>query len=126
MAEGFLRHLAGDRFEVFSAGTEPKSLAPETVAVMREVGIDVSSYRSKSIEEFPGDDFDFLITLCKTARAKCPRPRGVVHHEHWNITDPADLERQGIDRTETFRTARDQVRRRIEELIETLLRHTEV
>jgi arsenate reductase len=74
MAEGILRHLAGDRFEVFSAGTEPKGLAPATVTVMREAGIDVASHRSKSIQEFFDKTLDYVITLCHASRASCPSP----------------------------------------------------
>jgi len=117
MAEGILRHLAGDRFEVFSAGTEPKGLASATVNVMREVGIDVASHRSKSIQEFVGIKLDYVITLCNAARASCSRLGRVAHYRHWDISDPADLEREGADRIEAFRTARDQLRSRIEGFI---------
>jgi arsenate reductase (thioredoxin) len=117
MAEGFLRHLAANRFEVFSAGTQPKSLAAETITVMREVGIDISGQRSKSIEEFLDQNFDYLITLCNVARASCPTLRGVVHQEHWDIADPADLERQGMDRMQSFRIARDRLSSRIDEFV---------
>ncbi len=84
---------------------------------MREIGIDVSEHRSKSIEEFVGQDFDYVITVCDTARAVCPTFDGTARLLHWNITDPADLERSGIDSTEAFRIAREQLRSRIEEFI---------
>jgi arsenate reductase len=117
MAEGFLRHLAGDRFEVYSAGTKPKGLSPITVAVMREVGIDVSAHRSKSVEEFVGEDFDYVITVCDVARAACPRFDRSRRQLHWGVTDPAELEAAGVVSIEAFRAARDEVRVRVEEFI---------
>ena len=117
MAEGFLRHFAGDRFEVYSAGTEPKGLSPTTTAVMREIGIDVSEHRSKSIEEFVGQDFDYLVTVCDKARAACPTFDGAARLLHWNITDPADLERSGTESIDAFRIAREQLLSKMQEFI---------
>jgi len=117
MAEGWLRHLAGDRFEAFSAGTAPKGLARETVAVMREVGVDVSSHRSKSTLEFGDQDFEYLITLGEVARDARPGAARVVHEQHWNVTDPAELQRQGIADIEAFRAVRDEVRSWIEAFV---------
>ena len=117
MAEGFLRHFGGERFEVYSAGTEPKGLSPTTIGVMREVGIEVSGHRSKSIVEFAGQDFDYVITVCDVARAVCPTFDRSVQLLHWSITDPADLERSGMDNIEAFRVAREQLRPRVEEFI---------
>jgi arsenate reductase len=115
MAEGFLRHFASDRFLVYSAGTEPKGLSPTTVAVMREIGIDVSEHRSKSIGELVDQDFDYVITVCDTARAVCPTFERAARLLHWNIPDPADLERSGMDSINAFRAARDQLRSKTEE-----------
>jgi arsenate reductase (thioredoxin) len=117
MAEGFLRHFAADRFDVCSAGTEPKGLSPTTMAVMREVGIDVSGQRSKSIAGFVGQDFDYVITVCDKARAACPTFDRAAQLLHWNITDPADLERAGTDSIDAFRAAREQLRSKMEEFI---------
>jgi len=117
MAEGFLRHFAGDRFEVYSAGTVPKGLSPITVEVMREVGIDVSAHRSKSVEEFVGEDFDYVITVSDVARAACPRFDRSRRQLHWSVTDPADLEASGVVSMEAFRAAREELRSRIEEFI---------
>ena len=117
MAEGFLRHFAGDRFEVYSAGTVPKGLSPITVEVMREVGIDVSEHRSKSVEEFVGEDFDYVITVCDVARAACPRFERSKRLLHWSIRDPAELEAAGVVSIEAFRAAREELRARIEEFI---------
>jgi arsenate reductase len=117
MAEGFLRHGAGHRFEVYSAGTKPKGLSPITVEVMREVGVDVSEHRSKSVEEFVSEDFDYVITVCDVARAACPRFDRSKRQLHWRITDPAELEASGVVSIEAFRAARDELRSRIEDFI---------
>ena len=117
MAEGMLRQLAGDRFQPHSAGTEPKSLAEETVAVMREIGIDVSGQRSKSVDEFAGQEFDYVITVCDTARESCPVFPGGGKRLHWSVADPADTEAAGATRLEAFRAARDDLRRRIERFV---------
>ena len=115
MAEGFLRHLAGRRFEVFSAGTEPKGLAGETVQVMRETGIDVSHQRSQHVDEFAGQEFDYVITVCDSARQACPAFPGAGQRLHWDVEDPADAEVSGLSRIEAFRAAREELRRRVEE-----------
>jgi len=114
MAEGLLRHLAGDRFEVYSAGTEPKGLVPLTVAVMEEIGIDVSGQRSKSVDEFAGQEFDYVITVCDIARQACPTFPGRGKRRHWSVEDPAHAETRGVSPEEAFRDARDDLRRRIE------------
>src|SRR5579872_7612007 len=72
MAEGLLRHDAGDRFEVASAGTRPGSVRPEAIAVMREIGIDISGHRSKSVDEFASRDFDYVLTVCDNTKETCP------------------------------------------------------
>src|ERR671938_160675 len=72
MGEGLLRSLGGGRFEVFSAGTRPSRVRPEAVEAMREVGIDISGQRSKSVGEFAGREFDYVITVCDNAREECP------------------------------------------------------
>jgi arsenate reductase len=117
MAEGFLRQSAGHRFDVYSAGTKPKGLSPITVEVMHEVGIDVSEHRSKSVEEFVSEDFDYVITVCDVARAACPRFDRSKRHLHWSVTDPAELEGAGVVSIEAFRAARDELRVRVEEFV---------
>lgn len=117
MAEGFLRQSAGHRFEAYSAGTKPKGLSPITVEVMREVGIDVSHHRSKSVGEFVSEDFVYVITVCDVARAAGPRFDRSKRQLHWNVTDPAELEATGVASIEAFRAARDELRSRIEEFI---------
>ncbi|MDP8958626.1 MAG: arsenate reductase ArsC, partial [Actinomycetota bacterium] len=117
MAEGLLRHLAGDRFEVRSAGTEPKGLAPLTIEVMDEIGIDVSAQRSQHVDRFVGEAFDYVITVCDQAAQACPTFPGKGQRLHWSIEDPADAERRGADAAAAFRAARDELRARIEQLV---------
>lgn len=117
MAEGLLRHLAGDRFEVHSAGAEPKGLSPYAVEVMREIGIDISGQRSKSLDEYSGQPFDYVITVCDSARQVCPAFPGGGRRLHWNIEDPAVAEERGAEAREAFRAARDKLRRHIEEFL---------
>ena len=96
MAEGYLLHFAGDRFGVSSAGTDPIGLSPMTVAVMREVGVHLSRHRSKSVSEFVGQEFDYVITVCDVARRLCPIFNPAARQLHWNITDPAELQASGL------------------------------
>jgi len=107
MAEGLLRDLskngAGDRFEVFSAGTKPSRVRPEAIEAMREIGIDISGHRSKSVEEFAGQQFDYVLTVCDNARESCPIFPGGAVRLHQNFDDPVTIE--------DFRSVRDQLRR---------------
>ncbi len=113
MAEGLLRHLAGNRFQACSAGTEPKGVAHLTVEIMEEIGIDIRSQRSRSVEEFAGERFDYVITVCDSARERCPAfPGG--RRIHWSVEDPAEAEAQGEPSRQAFRAARDDLRTRIE------------
>ena len=107
MAEGLLRHLAGGRFEAYSAGTRPSGPAEETVAVMAEIGIDVSGQRSKHVDAFAGQQFDYVITVCDSARQECPVFPGDCERLHWDVEDPADSEGAGASRMDAFRKARE-------------------
>src|SRR5579863_340997 len=89
MAEGLLRHDAGERFEVFSAGTKPSSIRPEAIAAMRELGIDISGHRSKDVTEFDGQRFDYVLTVCDNAKESCPVFPGIASAAHQNFEDPA-------------------------------------
>ena len=89
MAEGLLRSMAGERFEVFSAGTKPAGLHPNAVAAMAEAGIDISGQRSKSVEEFAGQPFDYIITVCDNAKEACPFFPGAGERIHHGFEDPA-------------------------------------
>jgi arsenate reductase len=110
IAEGLLRHDAGDRFEVFSAGTRPSRVRPEAIAVMRELGIDISSHRSKSVDEFADQSFDYVLTVCDNARESCPIFPGQAIRIHQSFEDPAELQGSDEERLARFRRIRDELR----------------
>ncbi len=114
MAEGLLRHDAGDVYEVFSAGTKPTRVRPEAISVMREVGIDISGHRSKSVDEFAGQDFDYVITVCDNARESCPIFPTKTKRIHWSIEDPAAARGSAEEILTAFRRARDELRARLQ------------
>jgi arsenate reductase len=113
MAEGVLRHLAGDRFQVFSAGTKPSVVNPHAIAVMREIGIDISHHRSKHVNECFGTAMNTVITVCDNAKETCPIFPGVQHQLHWSFEDPATAEGTPEEKLAVFRTIRDQIYDRI-------------
>jgi arsenate reductase (thioredoxin) len=117
MAEGLLRHAAGDRFDVYSAGTTPSGISDLTIEVMREVGVDVSGQRSKSVDEYAGESFHHIITVCDSARQVCPIFPGDGERLHWDVEDPSDTEARGVPLTEAFRRAREEIRKRVEEFV---------
>ena len=110
MAEGLLRHHAGERFEVFSAGTKPTHVRPEAVAVMRELGIDISGQRSKGVDEFASQSFDYVLTVCDHAKETCPIFPGARVTIHWSFEDPAALEGSEAERRAFFRRVRDEIK----------------
>ena len=116
MAEGLLRHLGGGRLEVESAGTKPSSVRPEAIAVMRELGIDISSHRSKHVDEFAGQHFDTVITVCDNARENCPVFPAATRRIHWSFEDPATVEGPEDIRLAAFRRIRDQIHERLKTL----------
>lgn len=116
MAEGLLRHIAGDRFEVFSAGLVPSYVRPNAIAVMNELGIDISHHRSKSLNEFVETPFDYVITVCDHAAQYCPTFPGEAKRIHWSIKDPVVIGDDEAQR-EAFREARDDLKSRIQEFI---------
>jgi arsenate reductase (thioredoxin) len=109
MAEGLLRHNAGERFEVESAGTKPSIVRPEAIAAMQELGIDISGHRSKSVEEFDGQKFDYVITVCDSARESCPVFFSDAKRLHHDFDDPAALT-GSEERLALFRRVRDELR----------------
>jgi arsenate reductase len=117
MGEGLLRHLGGERYEVHSAGTLPSGLADETVDVMKEVGIDVSGQWSKHVDEFAGEAFDYVITVCDSARQECPVFPNATEMLHWDVEDPSDTFARGGTLLDAFRSAREELRRRIAEFL---------
>ena len=113
MAEGMLRAWGGGRFEAFSAGTEATRVRPEAVTVMDEIGIDIRSHTSKTLEPYIGQDFTWLITVCDQARESCPTLPGVRQQAHWSIDDPSGVDGDSETRLAAFRAARDHLRDRI-------------
>ncbi len=109
MAEGLLKRIAGDRFEVRSAGTKPGSVRPEAVSVMREIGIDISGNRSKSVDEFAGEAFDYVLTVCDNAKETCPVYLGHGNRLHRGFEDPAAVQGSEEERLSAFRRVRDQI-----------------
>jgi len=110
MAEGLLRHDHGERFEVESAGTNPGFVRPEAITVMREVGVDISGHRSKHVEEFGAQQFDYVITVCDNARETCPVYFGKAQKLHHDFEDPAALTGSEEQRLALFRRVRDELR----------------
>lgn len=116
MAEGLLRHDAGERFAVFSAGVDPTAVKPEAIAVMREVGVDISHHRSKSVAEFTGQEFDYVITVCDNANEQCPVFPGRTQRIHWSFEDPAAAKGAAQERLAIFRRVRDEIREQLKTL----------
>jgi arsenate reductase len=114
-----LRHEGGDGFEVHSAGTKPSIVRPEAIAVMSELGIDISGHRSKSVEEFRDRPFDFVITVCDNAKESCPILPGAARRLHWPFEDPAVVEGSEEERRAAFRAVRDQIHARFKAFLST-------
>ena len=110
MAESLLRHDAGDRFEVESAGTKPSHVRPEAITVMKELGIDISGHRSKSVDEFAGQQFDCVLTVCDNAKESCPIFPGQTVRIHHSFEDPAETKGTDQERLAVFRRVRDEMR----------------
>jgi arsenate reductase len=119
MAEGLLRHLAGDRFEVFSAGVEASFVRPQAIEAMYEIGIDISQHRSKSVDEFLDKQLDYVITVCDHASQRCPVFPGAVTRIHWSIDDPVVGGSKEMQ-LEAFRRARDELQRRLQSFVDDL------
>ena len=113
MAEGLLRHMAGDRFDAFSAGTDVTRVRPEAVQVMREIGIDISGHESKSVDGFVGEPFTWVITVCDQAREACPYFPGADDTAHWGFDDPSEAQGSEQERLAVFRRVRDEIRDRL-------------
>jgi len=115
MAEGLLRQMAGDRFDVRSAGTEATAVQPLAIEAMRELGIDISGHTSKALDVFYGQPFDFVITVCDRAKESCPLFPGRGERIHWSFDDPAAATGTDAERLEAFRRVRDAIRARLRE-----------
>ena len=114
MAEGLLNGLYDDRYKARSAGTKPTRVSSYAVSAMKEIGINISGHRSKSIEEFRDIPFDYVVTVCDSARESCPLFPGVGEHLHRGFTDPGNVEGDEEKRMAAFRRARDEIKEWIE------------
>ena len=115
MAEGLLRHLAGDRFEAFSAGTEATRVRPLAIMAMEEIGIDISSQESKTLDRYLGEPFEYVITVCDDANEACPFFPEATTRLHWSLRDPSQARGSEEERLAVFRSVRDELRSRIEQ-----------
>jgi arsenate reductase len=117
MAEGYFRHLAGDRFEVTGAGLEPNMVNPKAIQVMNEEGVDISYHSSKDVDQFVGQHFDYIITVCDNAKERCPFVPGQAERIHWSFEDPAAAKGTEAEILAVFRKVRDQIKNRIKVFI---------
>ncbi len=113
MAEGLLRAMAGERFEVESAGTEKTRVHPLAIEAMREIGIDITSHASKTLDAFEGQRFDYVITVCDRANESCPILPGGTERIHWSFDDPSAATGSEQERLAAFRRIRDEIRERL-------------
>jgi len=113
MAEGFLRAMAGDRFEAGSAGTEKTAVNPLAIRVMAERGIDITSHTSKRYDDIAAPPWDYLITVCDDANERCPFVPGTVERLHWSFEDPSRIGGTGEERLAVFRRVRDEIEARL-------------
>src|SRR5215218_3261056 len=114
MAEGLLRHLAGDRFEAMSAGTEATRVRPLAIRAMEEIGIDISGQVSKTLDRYLDEPFDHVITVCDDANEACPFFPGAANRLHWSFEDPSRAEGTEEERLEVFRRVRDGIKDRVQ------------
>lgn len=122
MAEGLLRSRGGERFRAFSAGTHPRAVHPLAIAVMAELGIDISEaagYHAKSLDAFAGQPFDLVVTVCDEAAEECPFFPGARRQEHWSFPDPSAAGGTEAERLAVFRAVRDAIARQIDEFLAT-------
>lgn len=115
MAEGLLRSLFGNRYEVFSAGTEPGGVNPNSIEVMKEIGIDISNHYSKNVKDFINDDFDYVITVCGSDKESCPFFPGGGQQLHKDFEDPSSFSGSKEEVLTKFRKVRDNLKAWIEE-----------
>jgi len=113
MAEGLLRSLGKGKYLAFSAGTEATSVRPEAIRVMKEAGIDISKQKSKTLQQFMDDDFDYVITLCDQANESCPIFPNAKNREHWNFQDPSKAEGTCSEVLIVYRDVRDAIKSKI-------------
>jgi arsenate reductase len=116
IAEGMLNSLFGNKYQAYSAGTEPSVVIPHAIQVMAEIGIDLSKHRSKNINEFVGQNLDFVVTVCDHARETCPYFPGGIKRLHRSFEDPASFKGTEAERLSAFRRIRDEIRGWIEKV----------
>jgi len=114
MAEGILRSIAADKLDVVSAGVAPSHVRPEAIEAMKDIGIDISSHRSKSVDEFLDEPFDYVITVCDNAKESCPVFPEDAERIHWSFDDPAAYEGTAAEKLSEFIRVRDQIREKLE------------
>lgn len=117
IAEGYFRHLAGERFDATSAGLEPSVVNPKAIKVMQEDSLDISSHSSKDVNQFVGQSFDYIITVCDNAKERCPFFPGQAERIHWSFEDPAAASGTEDEILAVFRNVRDQIKNRIKEFL---------
>ena len=121
MAEGFLRELAGDRFEAFSAGVSPTEINPLAIKVMGEAGIDIGAQVSQSPDDFTNEQFDYVITVCDNARQRCPVYPGEHGSIHWDLEDPTNIDGTEEEKLVVFREARDKIKNNVIQFLSSLV-----
>ena len=121
MAEGFLRELAGERCESFSAGVAPTAINPLAIKVMDEEGIDITGQVSQSADEFKNQEFDYVVTVCDNARQACPVYPGEYKSLHWELEDPADAEGTEEEKLDVFRETRDKIKNNVIQFLNSLV-----
>ena len=125
MAEALLQRMGDGRFEAFSAGTDPRGVHPLTVRVLEGVGIDSSALRSKSVEEYLGQEFDFVVTVCDRARESCPVFPGGGEALHWGFDDPAAATGTEEERLAVFERVLGEIRTRLSSFVPVAMRSPE-
>lgn len=120
MAEGLLREIGGEKFEVQSAGVISSFVRPQAIQAMKEIGIDISAHRSKSVDEFAEQKFDYVITVCDNAKESCPVFPATAERIHWSFDDPAEAVGSEQEKLSVFRRVRDEIKRKLEIFVENL------
>ncbi|MEQ1642619.1 MAG: arsenate reductase ArsC [Pyrinomonadaceae bacterium] len=120
MAEGLLRAMAGDNFEVASGGTIASFVRPQAIAAMAEIGIDISGHRSKCLDEFLEESFDYIITVCDNAAENCPVFPGKAKRIHWSFDDPAEAVGSDAVQLAVFRRVRDEIAEKLKGFVATV------
>ncbi len=109
MTEGLLKHIASNEYDIYSAGTEPSIVRPEAIEALKELALDISDYRSKSVDEFEGKEIDYVLTVCDNARRICPHFPAKTNVIHKSFEDPAAIEGDEATRLKAFRKVRDEI-----------------